>query len=441
VQTGETEKPTKETDPFVGEKAELFRFSRSAKGPRQNAAKYVQQQQQEQVENDQVNRQQQVVEQTGGNQNEQQQQQVVANQLPAFGSGAEKTGDLATTSQLAEVDVGGQQQKSSSTTSSTKNSGSKSKTITTTTTTTTTTTQNNQDQPQVAQIKEIRVHTVPLSEAVHYANYMVVPTSSGGSSSAHLEESSSSSSSSHRASSSSTTSETEQVAVAPAPTVVVNPPPAAVAPDCVFHRLIVERPVSSQLVVNVPPEVHVSHSSSSSSSSSRSSKMVQSSAPETTVYSVTRRVFVPPPVYSAKVVQVAAPVPASKEEHFRSESHSSRQESHGLGHSMSSSSSSSSSRTSKSSSTTTTSQTAALVAPPPPPPPVQTVTVVRQAAPVVAVKTAPLVHYSTGQNTNDVSVSHQQSGPNYNYGYSIKQHSSEPSTKGVVVGDRVVYLK
>lgn len=347
-------------------------------------------------------------------------------------------GGQTTTSQVAEVG-GAQQQKSSSFSPSSSSSSARksalSKTITTTTTTTTTT-QNNQDQPQVAQIKEIRVHTVPLSEAVHYANYMVVPSSRV----ARLEESSSSSSSSSHKSASSTASETEQVAVAPAPTVVVDPPPAVVAPDCVIHRLVVERPVSSQLVVNVPPEVKVSHSSSSSS---HSSKIVSHSAaaPETTVYSV-RRVFAPPPVYSAKVVQVApAPAPSMREEHFRSESQSSRQESHGLGHSMSSSSSSSSSsRTSKSSSTTTTSQSAALVAPPPPP--VRTVTtIVRQAAPLVAVKAAPLVELSAGRNDVSVNVDHHQSGPNYNYGYSIKQHSSEPATKGVVVGDRVVYLK
>lgn len=451
-QTDENEQPPFE--PFLSEKAGLFRFSRSAKASPAMIAKYEQQRLQQQAEKDQLNRQQQQQVDLA-NQNEQQnQQQVVANEAPDFSGVAamgKTTGEMVTSPQVTQVAQDDsqqqrrqrQQQKSkSSSSSSSKSASAKKSALTktiTTTTTTTTTTQNNQDQPQVAQIKEIRIHTVPLSQAVHYANYMVVPTSSGASQAAHLEESSSSSSSSsQRSSSSSTTSETEQVAVAPAPTVMINPPPAAVTPDCILHRMIVERPVSSQLVVNVAPEVKLQHSSSSSSS--HSSKIVSESAmaaPEVhNVYTVTR-VFRPAPIMSARMIAAAPSNDGHlKEEHFRSESHS-REESNGLGHSMSSSSSSSSSRTSKSSSSTT-SQTAALVGPPPP---VQTMTIVRQPAPLMAVKAPPMVQIAPRSNDVSVNVDHHQSGPNYNFGYSIKQHSSEPGTKGVVVGERVVYLK
>lgn len=51
------------------------------------------------------------------------------------------------------------------------------------------------------------------------------------------------------------------------------------------------------------------------------------------------------------------------------------------------------------------------------------------------------VRVSTGEHYSSVDVDHHYNSPNVRYGYSIKQHSREPDTKGLVVGQRVVYLR
>ena len=368
-------------------------------------------------------------------------QTVVAAEMPAFSGPSSDVGSgVAVAANYDNFESSSQspsQSSSSSSSSASQSSKSKSSLLKTITTTTTTTQQLNQEQPRVARLQQVRVHTVPLSEAVHYANYVVLPPAVAATKAAKLEDVSSSSS--HKSSSSSSSSstireETESAAVAPPATTVVLPPMSS--PDCqVLQRLIVERPLNSGLVVGVPSEVSLSQQVSSVHSARIVESGVEPPAEVPPVCCVVKKVA---PVLAAKmVVQPPANDGHLKEEHFHTESRSSREESHGLGHVSSSSSSSSSSSRSSKSSTSTSSQTAALIAPP-----VSTVTVVRQAQPVLAVKAAPLVSLSNGHaNTYSVDVDHHYNGPNVKYGYSIKQHSSEPETKGLLVGDRVVYLK
>lgn len=291
-------------------------------------------------------------------------------------------------------------------------------------------------QPVVAQLKEIRVHTVPVQEQI--VRYVMPSAQLVEETSSKLSKSSSSTSSS--SSSSSVTSETSQDVVLPQPqttTTIVqqSSAPLLAGPDC-------ESPGVLQRIIMAP-------------------------APVTTTYRVVHHQPATTITTSRLVSAPAAPVaavsgPESREEHFHTETRSIKESSDGLGNFSSSSSSrtSKSSKSSSSSSTTTVQEiptvvshsSATLLAPVPAPVVTKTITTTTsrliQPEPLVSVvRAAPLIALTqpAAPTTNtQVNVDHHFRSPNVNYGYSIKQTSSEPSqqqTKGLLVGERVVYLK
>ncbi|KAG9510299.1 hypothetical protein GZH46_01163, partial [Fragariocoptes setiger] len=294
------------------------------------------------------------------------------------------------------------------------------------TTTTTTTTTVHQPQPvltQIARIQEYKVHAIPGSVTpIHYTHsYVVVPPTEQSSSSGSLKSAKLEKEVSQSSSSSSRTEETEVVETKPSVTVVNSPPILPVGPNCVLHRLIVERPV-------VSPESVVTY---------QTARLVEPAIEPPAVV---------PPVCCfvkkqtvAKIVASPPPAPAShnlKEEHHHEESRSFREESSGTGHSLSSSSSSSSSLSSSKSSQTSSSTVveAPTVTTVVQTPAVTTARLIAAPAPTLVTmtktSTVPVtVHHPSGNKYSSVDVNHQYADPNVRYGYTIKQSSSEPSAE------------